>query len=442
MSAPLSALTAVSLTILGAVLASLVFRRLRIPDVPFLIVLGGIIGPGLGLVEPAAMKTLLPIIGAFALVIIVFDGALLIHPRDLRAGGGGGALLALGVFFGTTILVTALGVALLSLPFGAAVLLGMALGGAGIVIIIPLIRGLGVGDRAMTIVTMEAVVSDLLVIVGVTALAAALSTRGAEPIGVVRDLAWMAAGGALIGLAAGWAWARFLARHDPAEAEYVTTLAVLIALFAATEWVHASGVVAVLGFGIVLGNSAVRARLRERTDYARGGQKRPKDRLVLIFGGGSAHTHHDTLFLVRAFFFVGLGSIVDWSLLADPLIVLAGLALGLVVAMARFGATYSIIRGPQVNRWDREGIALMFPLGLVTAVSSVIPLAYGVPGSERLPELATLAILSTNLLAMVAVTVRMRGPRPDPREDAAPTTGISSEATGPPGRVELGQPPS
>ena len=52
------------------------FKKTGIPDVAFLMVLGVIIGPVLGIIQPEAVIQVVPYFAALALIIIMFDGGL------------------------------------------------------------------------------------------------------------------------------------------------------------------------------------------------------------------------------------------------------------------------------------------------------------------------------------------------------------------------------
>ena len=52
------------------------FKKTGIPDVAFLMVLGVIIGPVLGIIQPETVIQVVPYFAALALIIIMFDGGL------------------------------------------------------------------------------------------------------------------------------------------------------------------------------------------------------------------------------------------------------------------------------------------------------------------------------------------------------------------------------
>ena len=77
-SAPILLLAASVVIILG-VLGEAFFKKTGIPDIAFLMVLGIIIGPILGIIQPEAVIEIVPYFAAIALIIIMFDGGYNLH---------------------------------------------------------------------------------------------------------------------------------------------------------------------------------------------------------------------------------------------------------------------------------------------------------------------------------------------------------------------------
>jgi cell volume regulation protein A len=74
-SAPVLLLAAGVIIFLG-VAGEAFFKKTGIPDVAFLMILGVIIGPVLGIIQPDAVIQIVPYFAALALIIIMFDGGL------------------------------------------------------------------------------------------------------------------------------------------------------------------------------------------------------------------------------------------------------------------------------------------------------------------------------------------------------------------------------
>lgn len=389
-SAAALALLAMGTAVAIAFLASAVFRRTHIPDILFLMGTGALLGPVLGLADTAALESALPILGALAIITILFDGALEVTPAHLKSFGVPSVGLSLTVLATTTVLCAVVAHFGADLAWAPAVLLGLCFGGAGIAIIVPLARRMGVSHEANAVILLEAVTSDIFVIVGMF-IACTVVAVGAVGWALAFDLLLIVAIAAALGPAMGWVWARFLSRWGHTTNAYMATLAVLTLLYAGTELVGGSGALAVLLFGIVVGNAKGRpvgSGLRNQ-----------------VFARELVAFHHEIVFFVRAAFFTGLGAVTRWELLRDPAFLATGLLLALAVATCRSLGVGVALGRAGLSRWDRIATAMLFPMGLVTAAVSVIPRSFGIPGGDLIVDYAAVVIVLTNVLGTVAVFV-------------------------------------
>src|SRR5688572_19863530 len=133
----------VTLAVTGASLvfafaAAAAFRKTHIPDVLWLLLLGALLGPVLGLMDPETVRIALPFVAALAVILILFNGALEVNPQQLRSHGGVSVRLSMAVFAVTALLCGVVARYVAELPWTVALLLGMCFGGAGIAIIVPL----------------------------------------------------------------------------------------------------------------------------------------------------------------------------------------------------------------------------------------------------------------------------------------------------------------
>jgi cell volume regulation protein A len=397
----------VTLAVTGASLffaffASAAFRRTHIPDILWLLLLGALLGPVLGLMDVEAVRAFLPFVAALALILVLFDGALEVNPVQLRSYGSRSVMLSMTVFSGATFACALVGRYVAGLEWPVALLLGMCFGGAGIAIIVPLAQRMEVSRAAMTVILLEAVTSDLLVIVGIF-IASTVLVQGATGLGIATPLLLAVGIAAAVGLAAGWAWSRLLSRRRDLGNVYMLTLAALVLVYAASEALKGSGPLAVLLFGLVLGNARTGRRAELRSP---------------VFGGNVITFHHEVVFLVRAFFFVSLGAVTDWGLLTDRRFLAAGLLLTWAVAAVRACMVTLVLPRKSFSTWDRAAAAVLFPMGLVTAAVSVVPASMGVPGTQHLHDYASVVIILTNVLSTVGVFLASTFfQRPAERED-------------------------
>src|SRR3989304_817642 len=94
LSAPVMLLAA-AVTIFLGVIGEAFFKRTGIPDIAFLMVLGIIIGPVLGIIQPEVVIEIVPYFAALALIIIMFDGGLHLDIKSIAKTAHFALLLAI-----------------------------------------------------------------------------------------------------------------------------------------------------------------------------------------------------------------------------------------------------------------------------------------------------------------------------------------------------------
>jgi NhaP-type Na+/H+ or K+/H+ antiporter len=158
----------------------------------------------------------------------------------------------------------------------------------------------------------------------------------------------------------------------------------------------------VLLFGLVLGNEFRLFRRVTTTTWQLGGEMR--------------RFHGEIVFFFRAFFFVGLGVLVDPRIFADPLgLTLAALVL-VPLVLARAAAVTLMCLGWSDLRPTRTLAVLMMPRDLAAAVLATVPAVAAVPGSSAFVSAAFIVIMATNaatLLAPLAPRPAAAAPQPD-----------------------------
>jgi len=115
-------------------------------------------------------------------------------------------------------------------------------------------------------------------------------------------------------------------------------------------------------------------------------------------------------FLVRTFFYVLLGLILDFSALTTS-IAFTSLGIFVIVVAVRTVTTEGL--GRVTNTWtggERFVIAAMFPRGVATAVMAFLPTATGIPGTELFPLYALTVILLGVVGMTIVLTLYKRSP--------------------------------
>jgi cell volume regulation protein A len=160
----LGLLTLVAGTIIVGYTGRVLFKRTGLSDAIWLLAMGLSIGPGLGLVQAATFHAVLPFLSAFALIFVLFDAGLGLDLRGTALGFTRSVFL--GVVGMIVCSVAVAGVAVLfDFSWIEGLLLGTIVSGTSSVTVIALAEKLPISASAKTVLTLESVLSDPLVIV-------------------------------------------------------------------------------------------------------------------------------------------------------------------------------------------------------------------------------------------------------------------------------------
>ena len=196
---------------------------------------------------------------------------------------------------------------------------------------------------------------------------------------------------------AGAVWARLLTWLAGQTLSYMLTLAAILVLYYVAELVGASGAITILMFGLVLANMEILASRLVRPLRVLIGYE--LDQAKFVLDQFLKRINEELSFLVRTFFYVLLGLIVDFSKFNWP-IVAWGLALFTIVFGVRVVSTFAL--GGATKSWtvsERVLISAMMPRGVATAVMAFLPASAGIPDTEDFPIYA-LTVITLGVLFM------------------------------------------
>jgi cell volume regulation protein A len=373
------------------------FKRTGVPSVLFLMGLGILLGPVLGYADASRVGALAPYFGTLALLIILFDGGLNLQFMKVLKETPLALLYSVIVFSCSMLGIAGLYVWGLEGQWLQGLLLGAILGGTAAAIILPVVSQLtSLRDPVKVLVSLDSAFSEVFVVVIALAIMGSFTETGGK-FGVVREIFHSFFDALVLAALAGVVWARLLTWLAGQTLSYMLTLAAILVLYYVAELVGASGAITILLFGLVLANmeslagSLVRP-LRVLIGYELDQAKFALDEFL-------KRINEELAFLVRTFFYVLLGLIVDFSRF-NWTIAAQGLALFGVVFGIRVIATYAI--GGATKSWtssERVLISSMMPRGVATAVMAFLPASAGIPETERFPMYA-LTVITLGVLFM------------------------------------------
>lgn len=411
-AAPLIVIVATVLA--GAWLAG----RLGVPA-PLVLIVIGIIGsviPGLPQVELSSNIVFFGILPP-----LLYAAAIQTSLVDFRANRV--AILSLSVGL---VLFTALVVGLflrwaLQLPFAVGFAVGAIVGPPDAVAATAVGRQIGLPRRLLSILEGESLVNDATALVSLrTALAVAGlaggTVHGVSPGGVALEFLWESLGGVGIGLVVA-GLVEVIRRATSEDAAFDTVLSFLVpfAAYVPAEQVHASGVIAVVTAGLVLGHRSPRtqaaaSRLSERINW--GSIQFLLENSVFLLIGLQA-----SLVLTR----------VQASALSAGQIAFVAVGTLVVVLLARpvwvfpYQAIADQRRSRDTSHWREAGVLSWAGMRGVVTLAAALLLPGETPHRDVLILVAVVVTVGTLLLqgTSLPLLARWLGVRgPDPREDA------------------------
>ncbi|WP_254700547.1 cation:proton antiporter [Sulfitobacter sp. BSw21498] len=358
--------------------------RLRMPAIVLMLVAGILIGPVLGIFDPA--RDIGPLMGpmiSIAVAIILFEGGLSLNFHTLQdAVGGVRRLVYIGAPLGW--LMSALSLHYVAgLSWSSSAVFGGIMIVTGPTVIAPLLRTARLSRRPATLLQWEAILNDPIgalaaVLAFEVVIALNTATTASE---AMLELLIGAAVATAAGVAAGIGLSRAFKRGWVPEYMKVPVLfALLLGVFAASDSVlHESGLLAVTIMGIVIANSKLPSyeEMRRFKEHA----------TVLLVSG--------VFILLAAGLDVEALSNLDWR---------AAVFVAVVVLVARPATVFISLIGSGIPFREKLLVALTGPRGVVlVAVAGLF--------GERLLSLGfeDAALIAPLAFALVAVTVVVNG---------------------------------
>ncbi|MDI1494844.1 MAG: Sodium/hydrogen exchanger [Cenarchaeum symbiont of Oopsacas minuta] len=371
-SAPVILLAA-GIVIFMGVIGESFFKKTGIPDVAFLMILGVILGPLLGIIRPDAVALIVPYFAGVALIIIMFDGGLNLDLKRMAKTAHFAIILALVGFIISVAAVAIFAHFLLEWEWLDSILLGSIVGGSSSVIVFGLVKNIQITADARSMLSFESAITDILATIIAFILFEAILTGQFSIQTLSQTVGRAMAVGLILGLGVGIPWMYITTKLGKAKHSYMLTLGVLFMLFFMANTFGESGALTALVFGLMLGN---RNRVSKILRF--------KIRAIEL----DDSMHNQLTFLVRSFFFVFVGLLASFGQIEYAIF-------GIIVTVAVYMLRVAIVRGilngrvlrDKFSLLDRNVTTAMIPRGLAAAVLATIPLTIGIPNAQAIHRL-------------------------------------------------------
>ena len=373
------------------------FKKTGIPDVAFLMVLGVIIGPILGIIQGEAVLQIVPYFAALALIIIMFDGGLNLDLKHMVKTAHFAFTLAILGFILSVAITTITVHDLLDWLWLESILLGSIVGGSSSAIVFGLVRNIRISEETKNMLSFESALTDILSTIIAFILFGAI-LAGQFDLQVLQETLGRAiVVGLVLGFGVGIPWMYISTKLGNAQHSYMLTLGILFLLFFLANSFGESGALTALVFGLMLGNKKHLARVLKF--------KLPKIEI-------DDPTHNQLTFLVRVFFFVFVGLMAS---IGKYEYVIIGIGITILIYFGRL-IVGKITLTKRFSLLDRKVTYSMIPRGLAAAVLATFPLTLGLPNAEIYPQIVFFIILSSVIITTIGLGRSKKIPPPEPKE--------------------------
>jgi len=363
-----------------------------------MIIIGLLIGPVFGFVDPAAYQGVAGTFATIAIVIILIDSGLdfdvgLLFKKMLDA-----SLFTILVNVFITLFVGLFVHFLYGWELLHGFLLGIVSSGTTTVMVQVLLEGLNVNKETKQLLVLESILNDTTLIIIAVSLMNLIKHGSFSIVEAAHQMLKLVAVEFSIGLVLAIAffivWFKAVKVIPPRKTKnYVFLLGLIFILYGVAELLGGSGVVGVLFFSLLVGNvHSIMKHLNLKEKYYR------KEHIQSLKTIGMVQL--DLSFFIRTFFFVFLGMITQLNQVTITLLLMAVAIIGIMI-VTRFLSIGLISFIEKKYKEHTFLIATMVPRGFVATLLAFLPYNEGII-IPNFPEIVLLLIFSTSIVSILS----------------------------------------
>lgn len=384
------------LLIFIAYLFNALFEKTKVPNALLFLIIGIVLGPITGVVTQEHFGAIGPVFTNITLIILLFESGTNLKLNAFIKSIGSAFLLTLFNFIVSAVIATLVAWYFSkSLDLISASFFGIIVAGTSSAIVIPIIKQLKMNEKGATILILESALSDVLCLVLGLALLAAMK-KGVFEITTILDTIWKSfLIAALIGLFAGIIWSVLLNIMRTIKNYTFSNLALAFIIAGATDYFGFNGGIAVLVFGITLGNAYLFSGKIFKEKFA------PKELLEK-----EKNFFAEIVFIISTYFFVYVGVCIQFG---NPVIYLLSFVIVMAIIIVRPVSVKLFVRS-KMSFKDLSIMGIMSPKGLVPAILASIPLQLGIEGGEIIRDMSYSVVLLSIIICAVLVIILSKDP--------------------------------
>ena len=367
------------------------FDKTKIPNVLLLLLIGIIIGPLSGIVTIDFFGELGSVFTTITLIVILFESGSGLNFKEIKKSIGSATLITVVNFIVTMIITSYISRWLLSIDVMGSIFIGAIVGGTSSAVVIPMVKQLKMGEKSSSILILESALSDVLCLVVGLALLDGMA-QGVVSVDAVLSRMWKAFLFAIIlGLLSAFLWSAVLGKIRSVKNSMFTTLAFIFIVYGVVEMLGLNGGIAVLSFGILLGNI--------------GSSGTPGKLIKVLRFESSGFNHHERdffaeiVFIMQTYFFVYVGISIQFGALT---VYATGLLLVVLIILFRIPGIL-FLTGNGISKPEKTIMSVMTPKGLVPAVLASLPLQRGFAHGEIILDLGYSIVLFSIIICSILV---------------------------------------
>ncbi len=369
------------------------FERSKIPDVLMLILFGIVMGPIMGIMTVDRIGDAGRLFTQFALIIILFQGGLDIELGHLLRSARQSVVMTVSFF------AVSAGAIWLIMRYGfdyspmAAAVTGFICGGTSSAVVIPLLRMIRASKKAGAMLVIESALTDVLCIVFTLGVLQSIASGEFKFGRIIYTLATSLIVASAIGFVGGVFWLKVINWVRRFKNTQFASCFFMFCIYGLAELAGFSGAIAVLAFGIGIGNARmVSHRLSKiyKDNYPVG-----------VISDAEKNLYEELAFLVKIFFFLYLGISIPFESVG-----IVSVALAIVISLfALRPACAMFLTGNQMTAHDKSITAVMLPKGLAAAVLAGLPAQYGMVEGADIQAITYHVVLDSIILTSILIPI-------------------------------------